>query len=63
VARWRIWLVAIFFAMAGFRKTAEAIDRFLDAIPTAIILLAVLVMAVVAASIIRWLTQPSSTQP
>jgi hypothetical protein len=55
-----IWLVAFILALAGFRKTAEALSNlFLNVLPYAAILLVVLV----AIMLIRWLVSALRTQP
>jgi hypothetical protein len=52
-----LWPVAVVFALAGFRETAEAInDLFLNTLPFAAVLLAMLIVAMLA----RWLFGPGA---
>jgi hypothetical protein len=55
-----IWLLAFIFALAGFRKTAEALNElFLNVLPYA----AILIVVTIAVALIRWLLSAVRTQP
>jgi hypothetical protein len=55
-----IWLFAFIFALAGFQKTAQALNElFLNVLPYAAILLVV----TIAVALIRWLVSSLRTQP
>ena len=53
-----IWLVAVAFALLGFRRTAETFNEtLLDVLPIVLVLLVLLAVA----SAIRWVTHRSNT--
>jgi hypothetical protein len=55
-----IWLFAFILALAGFQKTAEALnDLFLTVLPYA----AILIVVTIAVALIRWLVSAMRTQP
>ena len=56
-----LWLVAVAFALLGFRRTAEAINEvLLDVLPVAFVLLATLIVVFLVSAILRWLRRPTN---